>query len=50
MDMQKLRERENARLLKYRWVNQEQGTINVPIQQGMELLMRQGLPVREGAK
>lgn len=38
---------ENALLSEYRWVDKEQGIVQIPIDRAMELLVEQGLPARD---
>jgi hypothetical protein len=46
-DMRALREREEAELNSYGWVNRTEGLVRIPIRHAMELLVQQGLPVRD---
>jgi hypothetical protein len=46
-DLKAFREREDAELNSYGWVNRTAGVVRIPIQNAMELLVRQGLPVRD---
>ncbi|HWI58284.1 MAG TPA: hypothetical protein VNZ22_13735, partial [Bacillota bacterium] len=47
-DLQTFRQREETELDTYGWVNQSSGVVRLPIERAMDLLMEQGLPVREG--
>ncbi len=47
-DMDQLREEQQKQLNSYGWVNREQGIAHIPIDQAARLLLRKGLPVREG--
>jgi hypothetical protein len=44
-DVADLHARENLLLEHYSWINQQQGTVRIPIERAMELLAQQGLPV-----
>jgi len=46
-DLQALREREDAILDHYRWVDRQAGVIGMPIEVAMEQLAAKGLPVGE---
>jgi hypothetical protein len=39
-------EEQERRLATYDWVNKEQGTVRIPIERAMELIVQRGLPVR----
>jgi hypothetical protein len=43
-DMNKMRQTENQQLEGYQWVNKETGTVRVPIDRAMELILERGLP------
>jgi hypothetical protein len=40
---------EFERLTTYGWVDREAGTVRIPVERAMQLLVEQGLPAREGA-
>lgn len=39
-----LRRREDEKLTKYRWLNREQGIVQIPVERAIELLVERGLP------
>jgi hypothetical protein len=43
------RQRENAVLSEYGWVDRNAGTVHIPIEQAKELLLQRGLPSRPAA-
>ena len=43
------RQRENAALTEYGWVDRNAGTVRIPIEQAKELLLQRGLPSRAPA-
>jgi hypothetical protein len=43
-DLAKLRTAEDADLNSYRWVNRDSGTVRIPIDRAMQLLLERGLP------
>lgn len=43
------RQRENAELSEYGWVDRNAGTVRIPIEQAKELLLQRGLPSRPAA-
>jgi hypothetical protein len=43
------RQRENAELTEYGWVDRNAGTVRIPIEQAKELLLQRGLPSRPAA-
>lgn len=45
-DLQAFRAREEAQLHGYGWINRTSGIVHIPIEQAMDLVLRQGLPVR----
>ncbi len=47
-DMQEFRERENAVLNGYAWVDKEKGEAQIPIDRAIDLVVAKGLPVKEG--
>ncbi len=46
-DLKALRQREDAQLNSYGWVDQQAGTVHIPIEQAMKLVLEQGLPTRQ---
>ncbi len=48
-DLARLREREDALLNSYGWVDATAGVVRLPIERAMDLVAREGLPVRPGA-
>jgi hypothetical protein len=44
LDLQSLRARENTELNSYRWVDQTNGVVQIPIERAMELVIQRGLP------
>ena len=44
-DLAELRERENAVLGAYAWVDREQGTAQIPVDRALDILAAKGLPV-----
>ena len=44
-NLEALRTREDVLLDNYGWINQEAGTVRIPIQRAMELLLERGFPV-----
>jgi hypothetical protein len=49
-DMRKLRERQQALLNGYSWVNRDAGVARIPIEEAMRIVVQRGLPAREKAK
>jgi hypothetical protein len=47
-DVVDLHAREDLLLDHYTWVNQQQGTVRIPIGQAMEIIAQHGLPVMQG--
>src|SRR4051812_47848255 len=45
-DLRALRERENAELNSYGWLDKSAGVVRIPISRAMQLLTERGLPVR----
>ncbi len=45
MNIQALRTREELLLNSYGWVNQAEGTVRIPVERAMELLVERGFPV-----
>lgn len=48
LDLEEFRRREEAELNSYGWVNRTAGIVRVPIDQAMNLVLEEGLPVRSG--
>lgn len=48
-ELQKFREAENQRLTTYRWIDQEHGVVQIPIERAIELLAVRGLPEPKGS-
>jgi hypothetical protein len=48
-DLKNLRAEEQKRLDSYGWVDASRGEVHIPIDRAMELLLQQGLPVRQQA-
>lgn len=46
-DLQQLRQADEIILNSYGWVDREAGRVRIPIDQALELLLEEGLPVRE---
>jgi hypothetical protein len=49
-DMRALREREQAMLKGYGWVDQGAGVVRIPIEDAMRIVVERGLPARERTK
>jgi hypothetical protein len=47
-DLQKFRQREEAELNTYGWIDRTAGVVRVPIESAMDLVLQRGLPVRAG--
>jgi len=47
-DLQQYLQREHEILNTYGWVDRKDGVVRIPIQRAMALLLKQGLPVRNG--
>ena len=45
-DLSRFREREEAELNTYGWINRTSGVVRIPIARAMDLLLAHGLPVR----
>jgi hypothetical protein len=45
-EMLEYRQRENAELTEYGWVDRNAGTVRIPVEQAKELLLQRGLPSR----
>lgn len=50
MDLKEFRRREDAELEGYGWVDKRAGIARIPIEQAMELVVREGLPVQAAGK
>jgi hypothetical protein len=48
-DLLKFRGQQEQALESYSWENKEDGTVRVPIERAMDILLKQGLPVAPGA-
>ncbi len=48
LDLQTFRAGEDAELNTYGWINQTSGVVRLPIEQAMDLLLKEKLPVRSG--
>jgi hypothetical protein len=42
-----MRHQEQSRLTSYGWIDQEKGTVHIPIERAMEILAEKGLPARQ---
>jgi hypothetical protein len=49
-DMRDLREKQQALLNGYGWVNRDAGVARIPIEEAMRIVVQRGLPTREKAK
>jgi hypothetical protein len=49
-DMRELREKQQALLNGYSWVNRDAGVARIPIEEAMRIVVERGLPAREKAK
>jgi len=49
-DLRELREETNAVLTSYRWVDQQNGIVGIPIDEAIKILAQKGLPSRDQAK
>jgi hypothetical protein len=47
--LEQLRQGEDEKLNSYGWVDQKAGTVRIPIDRAMDLLIEKGLPVRAGS-
>ena len=47
-DLSRFREREEAELNTYGWINRTSGVVRIPVARAMDLLLERGLPVRAG--
>jgi hypothetical protein len=47
LDLRKFREREDERLSTYGWIDRRAGVVHVPIERAMELVSKEGFPVRK---
>ena len=47
-DLDAFRAREQERLSTYGWIDRQAGVVHMPIERAMEIVAREGLPVREG--
>ncbi|HEX4083528.1 MAG TPA: hypothetical protein VHY22_01355 [Chthoniobacteraceae bacterium] len=46
IDLQTLRAKEDAELQSYGWTDKKAGTVRIPIERAMDLLIQRGVPVR----
>ncbi|HEX4120889.1 MAG TPA: hypothetical protein VH619_09755 [Verrucomicrobiae bacterium] len=46
LDLQDFRRSEEARLSSYGWINRTAGIVRIPIEEAMNLVLQEGLPVR----
>lgn len=49
-DLRELREETNAVLTSYRWVDQQNGVVGIPIEEAITILAKRGLPSRDQSK
>lgn len=49
-DLEEMHASEDEYLNSYGWINTERGIVHVPIERAMDLLLEQGLPVRESGE
>ncbi len=49
-DLQQLRSAEDDKLKGYGWVDRNTGTVRIPIDRAMDLLIQRGLPVRSSSR
>ena len=49
-ELNDIRKREEDILSTYGWVDQNAGTVHIPIDRAMDLLAQQGLPVRQSGQ
>jgi hypothetical protein len=49
IDLQQLRESESLRLNAYQWIDQDQGTVRIPVRRAMDILAERGFPERKQA-
>jgi hypothetical protein len=49
-DLHDLREETSAVLHSYRWVDQKNGIVGIPIEEAIKIVAQKGLPTREQAK
>lgn len=50
LDLETLRRREERELGTSGWVERSRGTVRIPVERAMELLLRRGLPAREASE
>ena len=48
LDLERFRAREADRLSTYGWIDRQAGFVHIPIERAMELVSKEGLPVRKG--
>ena len=49
-DLRELREEANTVLNSYRWIDQQNGVVGIPIEEAISILAKRGLPARDQAK
>ena len=49
-DLRELREEADTILASYRWVDQQNGVVGIPIEEAIKILAKKGLPARDQAK
>ena len=50
LDLARFHAREEEELTTYGWIDKQNGVVRIPIERAMEIVAREGLPAREGAK
>ncbi len=48
-NLEQLRAAEDRLLRRYRWIDQEQGMVRIPVERAMELVAQEGLPAPEAS-
>ena len=46
-DLAELRAKENAAINSYRWIDQQNGVVGIPVEEAIKLLAQRGLPSRD---
>jgi len=49
IDLKKLHAEENALLTQYDWIDKQAGTVRIPVDQAVSILVNKGYPVRESS-
>lgn len=49
LELRELRKNEDQLLTTYGWVNKDTGTVRIPVDRAMELVVQRGLPVRDAS-